>query len=80
VTTLLPEQPLPNVTVGDAPENLSEAGRLSVNAIPLCAGNVPAFTRVKTRSVAAESLMVAGDHALVSVGLICATTRHWSLL
>ena len=67
VTSDVPLQPAPNVTTGVALVNLRLAGRLSVKAIPACAGLVPEFVSVNTRFVGAPSSMVATDHAFVSV-------------
>ena len=76
VTTDVPLQPLLNVTLGAPLMKRNEAGNDSVNEMPLCAGLVPLLVNVKTRLVLAASLITADDHALVSVGLICATTKH----
>ena len=63
----VPLQPAPYVTTGIALVNLRLAGRLSVKAIPVCAGLVPEFVSVNTRVVGAPSSIVATDHAFVSV-------------
>ena len=67
VTTEDPLQPAPKATAGVAVVNARLAGRLSVNAIPDCAGFVPEFVRVNTRFVGAPSLIVATDQTFVSV-------------
>ena len=77
VTTLLPAQPAPKVIVGAAEVQRRDAGRLSVKAIPDCAGLVPLLVSVSTRLVVAPSLMVAVLQALVRVGATVLTTTHW---
>jgi predicted transcriptional regulator len=79
VTTLAPEHPAPNVTVGVADVNLKFAGRLSVKAIPDCAGFVPVFASVKTSVVDPVSAIEAAPNAFVSVACEALTTRHWSV-
>jgi hypothetical protein len=78
VTTLAPEHPAPNVTVGVAEVNLRLAGRLSVKAIPDCAGLLPLLASVNTSVVDAPSPMDPAVNALVSVAVPVVTTRHWS--
>ncbi len=54
-------------------------GSVSPNAMPDCAGCVPPFVRVKTRLVAAVSLMEAAPKVFATLGVALVTTRHWSL-
>jgi hypothetical protein len=68
--------PAPGVTVG-ATVNLRLDGRLSVNAIPDCAGFDPVFVSVKMSVVDAVSAMPTVPNAFVSVGCAAFTTRHW---
>jgi hypothetical protein len=77
VTTPEPVQPAPNATAGVAEVNLRLDGRLSVNAIPDCAGLVPVFASVNTSVVEPVSAIEAAPKALVSVGCDAVTTRHW---
>jgi hypothetical protein len=79
VTTLDPEHPAPNVTVGVADVNRRLAGSASVNAIPDCAGFDPVFVSVKTSVVDPVSAIEAAPNAFVSVGCAAVTTRHWSV-
>jgi hypothetical protein len=67
--------PAPGVTVGAA-VNLRLEGRLSVNAIPACAGFVPVFASVKMSVVEAPSAIVPAPNAFVSVGCAAVTTRQ----
>jgi hypothetical protein len=76
VTALEPAHPAPKVTVGVADVNLRLAGRLSVNAIPDCAGFVPVFVSVKTSVVDPVSAIEAAPNAFVSVGCAAFTTRQ----
>jgi hypothetical protein len=79
VTALEPAHPAPKVTVGVAEVNLRLDGRLSVNAIPDCAGFVPVFVSVKTIGVVPPSPIAPAVNALVSVAALAVTTRHWSV-
>ena len=65
VTTLDPEHPAPNVTVGVADVNRRLAGSASVNAIPACSGFVPVFVSVNTSVVDPVSAIEAAPNALL---------------
>jgi hypothetical protein len=67
--------PAPAVTVGAA-VNLRLDGRLSVNAIPACAGFDPVFASVKTSVVDPASAIETAPNAFVSVGCAAFTTRQ----
>jgi hypothetical protein len=79
VTTLEPAHPAPKLTVGAADVKRRLAGRLSVKAIPDCAGFEPLLASVKTSVVEPPSTMEAAPNAFVSVGCAAFTTRHWSV-
>jgi hypothetical protein len=76
VTTLDPEHPAPNVTVGVADVNLRLAGSASVNAIPDCAGFEPLLASVKMSVVDPLSAIETAPNAFVSVGCAAFTTRQ----
>jgi hypothetical protein len=76
VTTLDPEHPAPNVTVGAAEVNRRLAGSASVNAIPVCSGFDPVFVSVKMSVVDPVSAIEAAPNAFVSVGCAAFTTRQ----
>jgi hypothetical protein len=51
---------------------------VSTKPIAACGGLVPVLARVKTRVEVPPALMVDGVNALVRVGVVAVTTRHWS--
>jgi hypothetical protein len=67
--------PAPALTVGAA-VNFRLEGRLSVNAIPACAGFDPVFASVKTSVVDPLSAIETAPNAFVSVGCAAFTTRQ----
>ena len=78
VTLTLPEQPAPaSITVAPV-VSWSPAGRVSTNAIPVCAGLPLAFAIEKTNVDAAFSLSGFVVNDLVITGF-AATDRHWSV-
>ena len=77
VTVAVPEQPAPLKATVAPDVNCNPVGKVSINAMPVCAGFPAAFVTVNTNVLAAFSFNGEVVNALVMTGL-AVTDKHWS--